>query len=381
VSALDFAVDPLDAARRSTFRLTTRSALLTRLLARRDTRLAMLATAQVAVGLALTVAAPVALFAVAPVLLGVVHVGADVRYLVLRRRLPGALLALSACAATGLLGVRVLSALQVLHGPVEPWELALGGAWIAGAFALGAGTAVSRRRIALGAAGLALALAAGLRYPGAAYVVFFHGHNLVAVVVWLVLFRRNRGWALWPIAAIGLGLVALLSGALLPFVHAIHADGAFGLDLAQLGRWLAPGLPSHAAASVAMAFVFLQGAHYSAWLGWVPQDALPGEGTFTFRMTVRSLVGDFGKGGLVVVTLLAVGLAVGACFGLHQARGAYLSLSNFHGWMEGALLAFFAVRGDALSRRSDLDVRRSGAKECAVATRRSVRARAAPATS
>lgn len=345
MSALDFAIDPLDAARRSTFRLTTRSVLLTRLLARRDTRLALLATAQVAVGLALTVVAPVALFAVAPVLLGVVHVGADVRYLVLRRRLPRALLALSACAATGLLGVRVLSALHVLHARVEPWELALGGAWIAGAFALGAWAAASRRRIALGAVGLTLALAAVLRYPGAAYVVFFHGHNLVAVLVWLVLFRRSRGWALWPIAAIGLGVLALLSGALLPFVHAIHADGAFGLDLAQLGRWLAPGLPSHAAASVAMAFVFLQGVHYSAWLGWVPQDALPGEGTFTFRMTLRSLVGDFGKIGLAVVALLAVGLAVGACFGLHQARSAYLSLSNFHGWMECALLAFFVVRG------------------------------------
>jgi hypothetical protein len=351
VSALDAAIAPFDLARRGTLRWTTRSALLTRLFARRDSRLALLATAQVAVGFALAVVAPVALFAVAPVLLGVVHIGADVRYLVLRRGLPRALLAVSAGAAAALLGVRVLSSLHAIHVRTESWELSFGATWILAAFLLGAREAASPWRIALVSAALAVVAGAGLLAPSTAYILFFHGHNLVAVLVWLVLFRRNRGWALWPIAAIGLGLVAIFSGVFLPFLDSLHASRAFGLDLAQLGRWLAPGLPSRVAASVVVAFVFLQGVHYSAWLGWVPQDELPGEGTFTFRMTVRSLVADFGTVGLASLAAVAVGLAAVAVFRLHEARSAYLTVSNFHGWMECALLVYFVVRGGPFARR------------------------------
>ncbi|HEY3819197.1 MAG TPA: hypothetical protein VGL81_18640 [Polyangiaceae bacterium] len=356
MTALDLAIAPLDAARRGTLRLATRSTLVTRLLARRDTRLALLATAQVAVGFALAVMAPVVLFAVAPVLLGVVHVGADVRYLVLRRRLPRGVLVLSACAAAALLTLRLLSMLHVTHVRTVPWEVAVGAAWIGGAFALGARHAASRRRVAVGAAVLLSIGAAALAYPATAYLVFFHGHNLIAVLVWLVLFRRNRAWAIAPIAAIAVGLAAVLSGAFLPWIDRAHAGSALGLHLSQLSVWLAPGLPHRLAMSVVVAFVFLQAVHYSAWLGWVPQDALPGEGTFTFRMTARSLVADFGKAGLALIVVLAVALGVGACFGLHEARGWYLGLSNFHGWLECALLGYFVVRGERLegARREHL---------------------------
>jgi hypothetical protein len=84
--------------------------------------------------------------------------------------------------------------------------------------------------------------------------------------------------------------------------------------------------------------------HYAAWLVWIPQDNLPGQGTFTFRMTARSLQADFGIVVLVVLALLALGLAGAAALDPHAAVRTYMSLATFHGYFEVALLAYFTAR-------------------------------------
>jgi hypothetical protein len=345
MTALDLALVPLDSARRGAFRVATRSPWLTRALGRKDSRLAIFATAQVAVAFALTLIAPVAVFAVAPVLLGVLHVGADVRYLVLRQKLPVPLLVVSGCAASALFVVRLLATFHFRAAPadVQTWELAIGTAWIGASLLLALGPRTPAPQ-AIGALAVFAALVSlGLGHLRTAYLLFFHAHNLVAVVVWLVLFRKRRAWAVAPLVALVLFTAFLLSGAPVPWMAAHGTDAAFGLRLTGLATWLAPGLSAPLGASVVLTYVFLQEVHYAAWVGWVPQESLPGEGTFTFRMTARSLARDFGKLGLALVIFAALAVAVYAVFRLHEARNTYMALSNFHGWLECALFVFFFV--------------------------------------
>jgi hypothetical protein len=119
-------------------------------------------------------------------------------------------------------------------------------------------------------------------------------HNVVAFVLWLTLFRSRPGWTAVPATIVAIGVVVLLSGALLPWTAQLGGWVAFGLVLTKLGAALAPGTVPHVAMAVAMTFVFLQSVHYAVWTAWIPQDRLTGEGTPTFRMSVRTLLADFG---------------------------------------------------------------------------------------
>ena len=346
MSTLALAVYPLDVARRQTLRLATRSALLTRVLGRRDSRVAVLATLQIGVLFALAVAAPVALFFVGPAVFGVAHLAADVRYLVLRQRIPRALVAVSVLAAGTIVALRALSVAHVVHGSVDVWEVSVGITWTLLALAW----AARGRRAILRAAcvGLTVALLAGLAltHVRAATLVMTHGHNLVAVAVWLVVYRRRLAWGAVPVLVLALLAAAILSGAT-PFSWA----PAFGTHLASLGAGLAPGASLAMAARVTVLFVFLQGVHYAAWTGWIPQEDVRVEGTLTFRMTVRGLLTDFGAVGVTLVVTGGLGLALLSVFRVHEALTGYLTLARFHGWLELAMLAFlFVRRGAAVPR-------------------------------
>jgi hypothetical protein len=346
MSTLELAVYPLDVARRTTLRLATRSALLTHVLGRRDSRVALLATLQMGVLFALAVAAPVALFFVGPVVFGVAHLAADVRYLVLRQRVPRALIAASALAAIAIVALRALSVAQVLRAPVDLWELLVGTAWALAALAFASRGPDSSIRAA--SAALAVALLAGLAvtHVRAATLVMTHGHNLVAVTVWLVLYRRRRVWAALPVL-----VLVVLAGAILSGATPSAGTAAFGTSLSSLGVGLAPGASMQTAARVVVLFVFLQGVHYAAWTGWIPQDDLRTEGTLTFRMTVRGLLADFGPLGVALVAVVVLGVALLGVLRIHEALTWYLTLARFHGWLELAMLSFLFVRGSAAAER------------------------------
>ena len=349
--ALEIAVVPLDVVRGSFLRLATRSAAVTRVLARRDSRLALLATLQVAVLFALVVRAPVALFFLGPVVLGVVHLAADARYLVLHRAPPRLLVVLSAAIALAITLVRVAVARHVLRiATGDAVDVALGVAWVGVAlgFALRTRSRIAPLPVLVG--GTLLFVASGtwlVLHAHLVGLVLVHAHNVVAVLVWLVLFRRQRAWAVVPVTLI-VGLTAvLLSGAYLPWTATHGGLAAFGARAESLGTWLAPGLSPQAGLAVVMTFVFLQGVHYAAWTGWIAQDDLRGEGTPTFRQTVRSLVADFGPRTFALIAVAACALAA---FALHDMRAAlswYMTLAKSHAWFE---LAFFAY---LLSRRTE----------------------------
>jgi hypothetical protein len=127
-----------------------------------------------------------------------------------------------------------------------------------------------------------------------------------------------------------------------------------------VSHWLAPFADARLAIGVTTTYLFLQSVHYSAWLSWIPQEEQPRRGTPTFRMSVRAIFSDFGAGGVAAVAIAAAAVLVGACFNLQRARGLYLSLATFHGYLELALLAFFWVRGRGAGERAH-EASRAGA--------------------
>ena len=93
--------------------------------------------AQVPFILALTLRFPVALYFVGPVVMGGLHLAADVRYLALRRRLPRTLLIASVALAAVFTAVRVSVRLHVAN-PIlgDRVNVALGVIWVGVALAL-----------------------------------------------------------------------------------------------------------------------------------------------------------------------------------------------------------------------------------------------------
>ena len=179
-------------------------------------------------------------------------------------------------------------------------------------------------------------------------MVLLHGHNLVAVVLWLVLFRRGGRLAWAPAAVMLVGALLLGSGSLLAWTIAHGSLTVAGLHLLAAADWLAPGLSDRAALGLTTCFAFLQAVHYLVWLVGIPAGDRPGDGGRTFRMAWRELVRDLGGGGVIVVVALTAAVAgAGLLAAGAPTRRLFLSLASFHAWLELAVLAYVVARGPA----------------------------------
>jgi hypothetical protein len=292
------------------------------------------------------IVAPGTLFVLSPIVLGVPHVGADLRYMVRRQGIPpsaGALL-YGGCAA--LLALRAGEMIAPAALPYASVELAAAAFWIVSAAVLAAfgGELPGRAR----ATGIAL-LASGLLWlawprPDLARIVFAHAHNVVAIALWLGLFFRGRRATLVPLGLLAVALVVILRGATLPLVARFGGYDILGSNVFFAADQLAPRVPGALGPSIVLSYVFLQSIHYMVWLAWIPDSVTPAQGTLTFRMTVRGLWRDLGGVWLGLLVLSALVVVVGALFGASRARTAYLSLSAFHGYLELAALAYLVTR-------------------------------------
>ena len=204
--------------------------------------------------------APLWLLLLSPILLGVPHVAADLRYLVLEPPRPlarGLLFAVGGC----LLAMTLLRLGALLGGPA--WlraELGMG------LLAVGLAVAWSARwgwLIPLGALG-----AGALAWPGEAALLVGHAHNAVAVALWVAWARGPLRW--WVPALVLAVLGVLASGALDGWLLAICAEDAAGLSLSGMVRSLAPDLPGAWGLRAVVAFAFMQAVHYAAWLVAIP---------------------------------------------------------------------------------------------------------------
>lgn len=173
-----------------------------------------------------------------------------------------------------------------------------------------------------------------------------HGHNLIAVAIWALLFRRagRLGWL--PVAMVLVGAGLLASGALLGVTLQQGALSVAGLHLFAAADWLGPGLSDSAAIAVATSFAFLQSVHYAIWLVGVPSGIAPARGR-SWRATGRELIRDFTAPGVAIVVALALLVAAAGMANTGPTRRLFLSLATFHGWLELAALAYLFARGAA----------------------------------
>jgi hypothetical protein len=338
----DSLLAPLDRVRSALFVRATRLSAVRGLLLDKQRRVPALLLAHAALALALAVTAPTFMLLLGPLVLGVPHVLSDLRYLVLRpafsSRLRGLLLGGSAL----LLGARLLE----LAGLAKTARLELGGA---GALllvvALMGAPRLRSARVLVALVAIAALTASALVWPRAARLALCHAHNVLALLLWGVLFRRTWRRAL-PAALLILVAAGLLLATPLAWWGFRHGlPSAFGLHALAAADALAPGITDATLAlGVVSSFAFLQSVHYAVWLHAVPQDATRGNATLTFRMSYRSLLADFGKPALLLATLLVLAVPAAGVLSPLRVQAAYLSLSSFHGYWELAALALAWVR-------------------------------------
>lgn len=347
-SLVERAVSPLDWARSALYRVALRVRPLAPLIVTKDRRVALTASLHAIVAFVLTVTVPTLLLALGPIFLGVAHVAADLRYLVLRRGLAKGWLVIIAVACASIVVLRSSQELGADPVAVARLEFGVVTAWIGAALAAGALVSGRFGRAALGALLLAAFGIYAQLEPYAVRIGFTHLHNLVALALWLYLFRGRRSSALLPLGLMLAFSLILLSGQTYFWTERLGTEQLLGLHILAASDWLAPGLPFRAAAGLTLSFAFLQSVHYSTWLLVVPQEDVRGQGTVTFRMAARAMTREFSRVGLLLLALSALAVLLGALFDVHRSRNLYLSLAMFHGYLELALGAYFFVRGGTL---------------------------------
>ncbi len=338
--AADGAIDVVDGGRRWLWRQVVRTRTGRACARDRSQRIVALGLGHAAVALALVALGPAYLLLLGPLVLGVPHVIADLRYLVVRGPAslrPTTILALALPLAV-IAGLRA-SAIGAAY-PALGVELALGGAAVGLAMALAPGGWDARR---VGAIALAAALTlAAVAAPRAAQLALVHGHNLVAPIVWLAWTRRtvrptHQAIVVGAIAAI---TVLILGGAL----DAIGPRGDLGL-----GGALAPGLDELRAGRIVRAYAFLQAMHYVCWLRLIPSTQARAPGASTVRRSLAGLRRDLGGAGVLAVGALVLAVPVLA-MGLPAiaVRDGYLAVAIWHVWLELAIIGYLFVARERL---------------------------------
>jgi hypothetical protein len=270
----------------------------------------------VATSFVVACAAPIELLLVGPLLLGVPHLVADARYLVVKRGLHRraafwALVVAPACATW----VRPSASVGLL---------ALAG----GAFAA---RAPWRLRLPAVAAALALALGAARLGP-AADVIFAHAHNIVALGLFALWARAHAGRALPILALFALACAALLGGVADGAAIASFARGA--LEPGPLVAAMGPVASPLWGVRLVTLFAFAQSVHYAVWLRLVPEEDRERPGIRPLASSVRALRDDLGAPLLVLAAAAALGFLAWGLFSASRARTGYLALALSHGPLE-----------------------------------------------
>jgi hypothetical protein len=320
------ALAPLDALRARVYRAA--APLAAPLAADRGTRVTLTALASIAAALVLALAVPLTALVWAPVVLGVPHLVADLRYLVVR---PGLHRRASSALGIGL----PLTAVSVVP------DSRIGLLAILGAI-LAARAPLRRRAAALAAFAPIYTIAAA--FPFATDVALAHVHNFVAVALWLMwrapedgkgalhkglpVFVAFAAWALLAVGALG-PLVATTGGPL--------SEGALARTAAI--AWALAPFGGKASFHLVVAYVFAQGVHYGVWLRMVPEDDRPRPTPRPFAASYRALVADFGPVLLAVFALASVVILAWGALDAIAARAGYLRGALFHGHLELAALA------------------------------------------
>ena len=333
---------PLDRARTALFVRALRIAPLRAVLVEKRRRVPALLLLHASAAFVLSVFAPTLLLVLGPLLLGVPHLLADLRYLVIRPRLGVVAQAWLVSGSLLILAFR-LAELAGFPAPLR-YELPFAALWVAGGAALGAPRLTDLRSLVVGGLACAFAAAAWVT-PGTVRTVMAHAHNAIALGVWALVFCEARKRALVVMAALAAATLLLIVSPLAWFGFKHGLAQSFGLHAFMAADQLAPfarGAPL--ALGIVASFAFLQSVHYAVWLHAIPQETTVGEGTLSFRMSFRGLLRDFGAWGAALAALLVVLVPLGGLMSPLRAQSIYLSLATFHAYLELAALALWWQR-------------------------------------
>lgn len=308
----------------------------------------------IAMALLLTWSMPLVLLAVSPLILGVPHLVADVRYLVVQpgyhRRLwlalPVGLGLLGTSLGLGMRAGLAASALTLLlaRAPAERGRLADGLRRLLGWLLIAGLVAIGWRSdwywLDLGMA---------------------HAHNFIAVLFLSLWLSRQPTVSptvkrsLWlPLALFLLTSALLALGVLSARPASLSAfAGSEWLEL-DGARWtLAPYLDADVATRVVLLFAFAQAVHYTVWLRLVPDVTRERPTPRSFRASVEALRRDLGSPLLWLAGLVMLGLLGYGLFDLSGARNGYFRIAMFHGHLELCALSLWWIEGlpPAPSRR------------------------------
>ncbi len=315
----------------------------------RELRSATALALSIVFALVLTAVAPLELLALGPIVLGVPHLAADVRYLVVRpglhRRPAFWLTVVVPLVALGVTSASWLGFVAVLGA-----ALTLPNAW-------------TPRRIAiLVIAGLLLV--ASWSVPRTIAPIIAHAHNLIAVgffLAWphLVARERTSVWHRGAAALFVLAAIAIFAGAL----DAL----AFGVGRLEIGDGMGTSIDVHLASLVpsrlfdvghvlalrfVLFFAFAQSVHYATWLRAIPDEDRERETPRTFRASIEAMRVEGSLPVMMIFGVLSLGLAVWAALDLYGARMGYLRGALFHGYLELAVIGALLCQSGA--RLNDL---------------------------
>lgn len=276
--------------------------------------------------LALTLTYPLVLLAVSPLILGVPHVGSDLRYLLFR---PG-------LHRRWMFWVPLAGCLVALSITIDP-RFGFAPLVLVGLVARRAG--FWRRMVPI-SAGIFL-LGIGSIFPHELALLFAHAHNFVALALFFLWRERETKWHWLPIAVFATGCAVILGGVgerLLAATSGLEV-AADTTDLYWQLAVYAPGAGLTWGTRLVLLFAFAQAMHYGVWLRLLPEEDRQRATPRSFAASFRALRSDWGRIGTYAIGLVALVMAVWAVIDLYQARMGYLRLVLFHGYFELAAVA------------------------------------------
>ncbi len=334
-------IEWLDRARSGALAIVARTPLLP-LIAKRDARAKARAAVAIVLALVLTALCPALALAISPALLGVPHIAAAVRYLILRQNLPRGFLVATVALAGAMMALRVLEQYSGTPARFASGEIVIAMVWALAAAGAAFRSGGNAWRFVLASIGIVALASLALLHPLSARIGFAHVHNLGVVVLWLLGFRRG-GFPLWIVALLFVAIALLLSGTTVALAESAGGTAAAGVDLREVGKWLVPGAAASIAMPLVLAHVFTDSVHYAFWLGVIPDETLTHQGSLSFRMTMRSLVRDFGKVGLGAIAALTAFVLIASLADHTGTRNAYFAIAGFHGYIEGVMIVYWGV--------------------------------------
>lgn len=302
----------------------------------RELRVAVFGASSVLLALVLTATVPLYLLAIGPLLLGIPHVGSDLRYLVFRPQLHRR-------------WWLVIPAIGLFAAHSYTYDPRYGVGVTLLAIAMARGRNHARRALLFL---LASAWMAGTWLDAhLSALVFAHLHNLAAVAfLWAWRPARASKLHFVPIVLFVAASIAVMLGALDAIVDVLQGFvpivGRTGIDWTL--ALYAPQIPAPFGARLVLLFAFAQSVHYAVWIRLIPEEDRPRETPRTWAATLRALREDVGWAPAIVIFTITVGIALWATTDLFGARLGYLRMVLFHGYMEMAVLALLLIEGRPL---------------------------------